>query len=51
MEWKVAPSYANYTVVSVDENAKKAVVECQCDRCGGSEHVLAVAAQASSARE
>lgn len=36
MEWKVAPSYANYTVVSVDENAKKAVVECQCDRCGGS---------------
>lgn len=36
MEWKVAPSYANYTVVSVDEDAKKAVVECQCDRCGGS---------------
>ena len=36
MEWKVAPSYANYTIVSVDEDAKKAVVECQCDRCGGS---------------
>ena len=36
MEWKVAPSYANYTIVSVDENAKKAIVESQCDRCGGS---------------
>lgn len=36
MEYKVAPSYKNYTIVSVDENAKKAVVECQCDRCGGS---------------
>lgn len=36
MEWKVAPSYSNYTIVSVDEDAKKAVVESQCDRCGGS---------------
>lgn len=36
MEWKVAPSYENYRIVSVDENAKKAVVEGQCDRCGGS---------------
>ena len=36
MEWKVAPSYENYHIVSVDEDAKKAVVECQCDRCGGS---------------
>ena len=36
MEWKVAPSYENYRIVSVDEDAKKAVVECQCDRCGGS---------------
>ena len=36
MEWKVAPSYANYTIVSVDEDAKKAIVESQCDRCGGS---------------
>lgn len=36
MEWKVAPSYANYTIVSVDEEAKKAIVESQCDRCGGS---------------
>ena len=36
MEWKVAPSYSNYTIVSVDEDAKKAIVESQCDRCGGS---------------
>lgn len=36
MEWKVAPSYENYRIVSVDEDAKKAVVEGQCDRCGGS---------------
>ena len=36
MEWKVAPSYANYQIVSVDENEKKAIVEAQCDRCGGS---------------
>ena len=36
MEYKVAPSYSNYTIVSVDEDAKKAIVECQCDRCGGS---------------
>ena len=36
MEWKVAPSYENYHIVSVDEDAKKAVVEGQCDRCGGS---------------
>lgn len=36
MKWKVAPSYSNYTIVSVDEDAKKAIVESQCDRCGGS---------------
>ena len=36
MEWKVAPSYENYRIVSVDEDAKKAIVEGQCDRCGGS---------------
>lgn len=36
MEWKVAPSYANYQIISVDENEKKAIVETQCDRCGGS---------------
>ena len=36
MEYKVAPSYSNYTIVSVDEDAKKVIVECQCDRCGGS---------------
>ena len=36
MEYRVAPSYANYRIVSIDEDAKKAVVECQCDRCGGS---------------
>ena len=36
MKYYVAPSYANYTIVSVDEDAKKAIVESQCDRCGGS---------------
>ena len=36
MEYRVAPSYENYRIVSVDEDAKKAVVEGQCDRCGGS---------------
>ena len=36
MEYRVAPSYENYRIVSVDEDAKKAVVECKCDRCGGS---------------
>ena len=36
MKYYVAPSYSNYTIVSVDENAKKAIVESQCDRCGGS---------------
>ena len=36
MKYYVAPSYENYRIVSVDEDAKKAVVEGQCDRCGGS---------------
>ena len=36
MKWEVAPSYKDYTVISVDEDARKAVVETQCDRCGGS---------------
>lgn len=36
MEYRVAPSYENYHIVSVDEDAKKAIVEKQCDRCGGS---------------
>lgn len=36
MEYRVAPSYENYHIVSVDEDAKKAIIEKQCDRCGGS---------------
>lgn len=36
MEWKVAPSFANATIISVDEVTKKAIIESQCDRCGGS---------------
>ena len=36
MEWKVAPSFANATIISVDEVERKAIIENQCDRCGGS---------------
>ena len=36
MEWRVAPSYQTWTIVSVDEIARKADVEEQCWKCGGS---------------
>lgn len=35
MEYRVAPSYANATIVSIDEFNKKAIIEMVCDRCGG----------------
>ena len=35
MEYRVAPSYANATIVSIDEVDKKAIIEMVCDRCGG----------------
>lgn len=36
MNWKVAPSYRNAKILSVNEDTKKAYIEEQCDRCGGS---------------
>lgn len=36
MNWKVAPSYKNAKILSVNEDTKKAYIEEQCDRCGGS---------------
>lgn len=35
MEYKVAPSYANAKILAVDEVEKKAIIEMECDRCGG----------------
>lgn len=35
MEYRVAPSYANATIVNIDEVEKKAIIEMTCDRCGG----------------
>ena len=35
MEWMVAPSYANATILKVDEEMRKALIEQTCDRCGG----------------
>lgn len=35
MEWKVAPSYKNATIQTVDEENRKAYVVETCDRCGG----------------
>ena len=35
MEWKVAPSYQNATIVKVDSVNKKAYIKETCDRCGG----------------
>ena len=35
MEYRVAPSYANATIVNIDEVEKKALIEMPCDRCGG----------------
>lgn len=36
MEYKVAPSYENATIVKIDEEAKKAFITETCGRCGGS---------------
>lgn len=35
MEWKVAPSYKNATIQTVDEENRKAYVVETCDRCSG----------------
>lgn len=35
MEWKVAPSYANAKIVSINEDTHKAYIEEKCPRCGG----------------
>jgi len=35
IEWKVAPSYANAEIVTVNEETHKALIEEKCDRCGG----------------
>lgn len=36
MEWKVAPSYQTWTIVTINEETRKAYVTCACDKCGGS---------------
>ena len=36
MEWKVAPSFTNAAIISVDEVTKKAIIQKKCERCGGS---------------
>lgn len=33
--WKVAPSYENAKILSVNEDTHKALIEEKCDRCGG----------------
>ena len=33
--WKVAPSYKNAKIISVNEDTRKAYIEEKCDRCGG----------------
>ena len=33
--YKVAPSYANATIVKIDEESHKALISEPCDRCGG----------------
>ena len=38
MEWKVAPSYSNGTIIKVDEETKKALIEMPCGRCYGTGH-------------
>ena len=35
MNWKVAPSYTNDKILSIDEKSHKAYIEQVCDRCGG----------------
>ncbi|MBR3674003.1 MAG: hypothetical protein IKN65_07010 [Clostridia bacterium] len=34
-EWKVAPSYENWEIKSVDETNHKAIIRTKCDKCGG----------------
>lgn len=34
--WKVAPSYKNAKILSINEDTHKAHIEEKCDRCGGS---------------
>lgn len=41
MNWKVAPSYENATIVSVNAETHKAYIEQKCDRCGGSGIIVA----------
>lgn len=36
MEYKVAPSYKNATIVKVDPETHKAIIHETCNRCGGS---------------
>ena len=36
MTWMVAPSYANATIVKVNEDERKALIKETCDKCGGS---------------
>lgn len=36
MEYKVAPSYQNWQIEKIDEDAHKAYVSTQCPKCGGS---------------
>jgi len=35
MNWKVAPTYENWDIESIDEAAHKATVSCNCFKCGG----------------
>ena len=35
MTWMVAPSYANATIVKVNEDERKALIKETCDKCGG----------------
>ena len=36
MNWKVAPTYENWDIENIDEDAHKATVSCNCFKCGGS---------------
>ena len=36
MEYKVAPSYQNWTIEEINENTRKAYVTSPCPKCGGS---------------
>lgn len=35
MEYKVAPSYENWKIESINEETRKAIVSTQCGKCGG----------------